>query len=800
MSAIGEHGLVWVTIAVLMLFSKRLRKWGVALIVTMLVSWLLGEHVVKVLVARPRPFYVDPTLALIVDPPSGYSMPSGHTLVAFCAATLLLFSPLGKGGKASAFAVAVLIAFSRLYLCVHNPTDVIAGALFGAAFGVLGGRLCACWTLEPGAAVRGLLRRDVSGEHVELSTIWGERVERACAPGSPSDASAPLPEHPDPQFARADYRVLNGWWDYAFVEVGSAREASNAWRDADAPDAFEGKILVPFSPEAPLSGVRRQLRPDELLWYRTEFDSHDLPHGERCLLHFEAVDYECACYVNGSKAALHVGGYEPFSVDITEALVEGANEIALCVHDASEQGPQLRGAQRLAAEGRWHTAQSGIWGSVWLEGVPETRILGMRLEASLEAESLVVVPELNDWGGRLELELREADGTLAARQSVLASADRPSAPELRVHVPHPHAWSPEDPYLYGLVVSYGSDRVQSYCAFRDVEIVRGEDGASRFCLNGSPRFLRGVLDEGSWPDGLMTAPSDDALAFDVQSAKNLGFDAVRLLVKVESMRFYYHCDRLGLLVWQDMVSGGEDPGAWQSQVKPALWRSSWGRYDDATPSHCAHLGAGDEVYRKRWREACLATVRRLANHPCICTWSLFNEGWGQFGARAAVSMVRAADPSRPVNATSGWYDQACGDYLGVIPRYREPEVYRDRRGRDGELSGVASPAAHDIRLGRAFVFSDVGGLSLHVEGHSASARPVSRGDAEDASAWRAQLRQLLERLEGLEAKGASGFFFARLSDVAGEEDGIFTYDRRVNKLETGARDVAQSAETGKDAL
>lgn len=574
--------------------------------------------------------------------------------------------------------------------------------------------------------------------------------------------------HPHPQFARASFNVLDGRWDYAIIPTD---DAAHAWRDAPPPNTWDGSILVPFSPEAPLSGVERQLHPDELLWYRRRFrasESFDAAAEQRCILHFEAVDYVCSCFVNGARVGEHVGGYLPFAFDITEALTDGENELVVCVHDPSDAGVQLRGKQRLARGGIWYTAQSGIWQSVWLEVVPQAHL-----------ESLAIDAQPDD--GQLVLQVRASSG---AKADILVTArlfdggeevgytsaapDNHGISELVLEVPNPHLWSPDDPHLYGIELAYGNDRVSSYCAFRTVTMESDEHGVRRLYLNHEPVFLRGVLDQGYWPDGLMTAPSDEALAFDVRAMREAGFNLLRKHIKVESDRWYYHCDKLGMLVWQDMVSGGAAPDPWHSSYKPTFFRSAWGRYADDNPRHFPGLASDDAAFRTEWIDTCAGAVHHLANHPSIVAWVLFNEAWGQFDARAAVELVRELDPTRPIDAVSGWYDQGCGDFLSVHNYFRPLEVYGDK-----------------ARPRRAFVISEFGGLSCHLDGHSSLASSYGYATCPNLASFREAVQRALAQADALEEAGLAGYVYTQLSDVEEETNGLLTYDRRVNKLAEG---------------
>lgn len=612
-----------------------------------------------------------------------------------------------------------------------------------------------------------------------LLTVWGERIV---------EGQASEPVHPHPQFERKGFRSLDGWWDYRIV---SCEDAQTAWRTAAPPADFEGSIRVPFSPEAPLSGVNRRLMPNELLWYRRTLPAVALPAGNRLILHFEAVDYACACLVNGERVGTHVGGYLPFSFDITDALADGENEVALCVYDPSDAGVQLRGKQKLERGGIWYTAQSGIWQTVWLEAVPEKRIESLEVDAQADAGVLELVVTVHDDESAANadptaLTVRLFDGdaeVLAAVSNVPVEAVRADtgasaagcAPQalcthrLVLDVARPHRWSPEDPHLYRIELSFGSDTVKSYCAFRTVSMEPDEHGVVRLCVNHEPRFLRGVLDQGYWPDGLLTAPSDEALAFDIETCKKLGFTMLRKHIKIESDRWYYHCDRLGMLVWQDMVSGGSPLSAWHSSYKPTFFRRSWTSCADDTPKRHRAYSAESEAYRAEWTATCAGTVAYLKNHPSIATWVLFNEAWGQFDARTAAEMVRALDPTRPIDAVSGWYDQACGDFLSVHNYFRPLEVYADR----------AQPR-------RAFVISEFGGLSYHVPDHSSLASSYGYGSFADPAAFRAAVAKALADADSLEKDGLAGFVYTQLSDVEEETNGILTYDRRINKLDGGS--------------
>ena len=652
-------------------------------------------------------------------------------------------------------------------------------------------------------------------ETAELMTPWGEAL----------DPEHVLEEHPRPTMVRERYSMLNGEWDYAIVKVAEAQaalspdegaqdepdpmdeplftrkeqkpaalspaEALKLVSSAPEPEEFDGTILVPFSPEAPLSGVGRTVQPDELLWYRAYLMAPRLAADERLVLHFEAVDWACAVYADGRLAGTHLGGYLPFDVDITPCLSgpEGLPvELSLCVYDPGSAGTQLRGKQSLEPGGIWYTAQSGIWQSVWYEVLPALHLTTVSLKGAADG-TLSVEAAYTDSRtpvlapAALDLAISDAEGAVVARASFASAV--PGRIDGSLALEGPHLWSPDDPYLYRarLVLRASddgnapTDGLESYCAFRTVEVARDVDGTPRFQLNGEPLFLKGVLDQGYWPDGLLTAPSDEALVFDIQTMRDAGFNMMRKHLKIESARWYYHCDRLGMLVWQDCVSGGGPYRAWTTSRYPTIFSSSWGAYADNTDKHRKHLSANDSSYQREWSDTRYQMEKLLDMHPSIVTWTLFNEGWGQFDSQAAAERMHRLDPTRPIDAASGWYDQHCGDYLSIHNYFRPLEVPADDTDKlDGYAAG---------RGCRAVMLSEFGGLAQPVEGHTFSANAYGYGEFESMDEWRAAVHGALDEAEGLEGQGLAGYVFTQLSDVEDELNGLMTYDRRVNKLAEG---------------
>ena len=454
----------------------------------------------------------------------------------------------------------------------------------------------------------------------------------------------------------------------------------------------------------------------------------------------------------------------------------GTVELVLCVWDPSDTGSQLRGKQRLMRGDIWYTAQSGIWQSVWYEVVSAAHLESLTLKGDMFGTLMVkasvqVSGPASAQSSTLELELALKDEF--GQDVLLATLPVDEAGEVsaELHVDDPQLWSLEIPQLYtaeavlrqdGAVV----DAARSYCAFRTVEVKADAAGVPRVYLNGAPYFVRGVLDQGYWPDGLMTAPSDEALVFDIEAMKSAGFNTLRKHVKIESERWYYHCDRLGMLVWQDSVSGGSAYSPWHTSQKPTLFSYTWGRFDDTTPSHQQALSAGNDAYQKEWTETCQEMVKLLDGHPSVGFWTLFNEGWGQFDARAATEAVRAVDATRPIDATSGWYDQGCGDFLSIHNYFRPLRAGWQRKSQGN----------------RAAIISEFGGLAQMTSGHTSLDHSYGYGDFATVEAWRMAVQRLLAEAESLQDEGLAGYIYTQVSDVEEEVNGLLTYDRKINKF------------------
>ena len=601
----------------------------------------------------------------------------------------------------------------------------------------------------------------------QLWTKWGEEVKKECE----ALDYVPLPEYPRPQMRREDYTVLNGWWEY--------RIASFSW----------GKILVPFSPESALSGVSRQLQPDEELWYRRnvqisedEFQTHRAKK-DRLLLQFGAVDQECRVYWNGHLVGSHRGGYLAFTVEVTEFVRPGANELQVICTDESDTGAEARGKQKLQPGGMFYTAQSGIWQTVWMEWVPQRSVewirimpqpdegvVRIRVRVSAQEQS---VERLDTEKGRTCTYMPEQIFiTISYEENAEEKLQISCIPSRRgtgwtdydaaITIQNAKLWNPEHPFLYDLEIRAGEDRVKSYFAMRTFSVEPDESGIPRFCLNHQPYFLNGVLDQGYWPEGLYTAPTDEALASDIKRMKECGFRLLRKHCKLEPMRWYYHCDRLGMLVWQDMVNGGETYDMNRICYLPTLLHSFQTKkgYSEAA------CGRKDRAGCEAWKRDCIQTVRQLFNVVSLAGWVIFNEGWGQFDTKEMTALVKKLDGSRPVDAASGWFDFGGADYRSEHNYFFKLQVPKKWKKNPG---------------GRAFVISEYGGLTLKIPGHIWKEQSYGYGKLSSQAEFQEQFRKLQEEIRALEKEGLSGAIYTQVSDIEEEINGIYTYDRRVRK-------------------
>ncbi|MCI6465434.1 MAG: glycoside hydrolase family 2 [Faecalicatena sp.] len=591
----------------------------------------------------------------------------------------------------------------------------------------------------------------------QLYTKWGREL-------NPEHI---LEEYPRPLLVRESYINLNGRWEYAFTKTFRR------------PEMFEGTILVPFSPESILSGVGRQLKPDEYLWYRCSF-SVSLQilreSAQHRLLHFGAVDQSCVVYINGREAVRHTGGYLPFQADITDLLIEGENELAVVVKDLSDTSYHARGKQKLKRGGMFYTAQGGIWQTVWMEDVPKNHITELIAEPDFDAGRVKMTVksekpcdmQIQIYPARMQLReeqnkgmsYREEQMNKSPTQDPLICVEGTSNKPIEIMLPEVHPWTCEAPYLYYFTVKMEKDVAQSYFAMRTFTVEKDKGGIPRICLNHQVQFQKGVLDQGYWPDGLYTAPSDEALIFDIQSMKDMGFNMIRKHIKIEPQRWYYHCDRLGMVVWQDMVNGGGQYRSWF--VTYAATVLSW-RNVKVKDCFTRLLARQEKAGRLEFIREMKETVRLLKGHPSIAAWVIFNEGWGQFQASKMTEILRNEDNTRLIDQASGWFDQGGGNLQSIHNYFFKLRI---------------RPEEH-----RATVLSEFGGYSMRKEGHSACLTQYGYGIFTDERLLNKAYRKLERDVEKLIPKGLCASVYTQLSDVEEEVNGIFTYDREVQKIQ-----------------
>ena len=557
-----------------------------------------------------------------------------------------------------------------------------------------------------------------------IRTQWGEKL----------DPQNVLPEYPRPQMVRGDWQNLNGLWDYAILPIGQT------------PDKFQGQILVPFAVESSLSGVGKSLGKDNELWYNHSFTVPAKWNGKRVLLHFGAVDWKADVWVNGVSVGSHTGGYTPFEFDITSALKKGANDIQVRVWDPTDDGYQPRGKQVNRPEGIWYTPVSGIWQTVWLEAVPQQYIKQVKTTPDLDRKSFrIEVPVCGAQPeDRIEVALFDGDTQVAKGSSLHGAA-------VELSVAEPKLWSPESPFLYDMKVSLVRngkkiDEVESYTAMRKFSIGRDADDIVRLELNNEPVFQFGPLDQGWWPDGLYTAPTDEALIYDIQKTKDFGFNMIRKHVKVEPARWYAHCDRIGIIVWQDMPNGDK--------------MHEWNQRDYFTGADLTRTPQSEAIYFKEWKEI----MDYLYSYPCIGVWVPFNEGWGQFKTEETANLTKQYDGTRLVNAASGGNHYTCGDMLD-IHSYPGPE-----------------PFLYDAR--RANVIGEYGGIGYVVKGHVWEAdRNWGYIRFNTSKEVTDEYVKYAQELKKLALKGFTGAVYTQTSDVEIEVNGLMTYDRKVIKVD-----------------
>lgn len=559
-----------------------------------------------------------------------------------------------------------------------------------------------------------------------ISTQWSEQV-------NPDNV---LPEYPRPIMERTEWKNLNGLWDYAIIEKGK-----------HAPSVFDGKILVPFAVESSLSGVAKTVGAEKELVYRRSFDVPSSWKGKRVLLHFGAVDWKTDVWVNDVKVGSHTGGFTPFSFDITEALQGKNNTLLVKVWDPTDKGYQPRGKQVSRPEGIWYTPVTGIWQTVWLEPVSESYIQDLRITPDIDNSLLSLKALVKDATSKdlVEVKVFEGQQLVAQGKSINGECVQVAMPE------NAKLWSPESPFLYTLKVSLKQggklvDEVSSYAAMRKYSSKRDANGIVRLELNNKPLFQFGPLDQGWWPDGLYTAPTDEALLYDIQKTKDFGFNMIRKHIKVEPARWYTYCDKLGIIVWQDMPSGDRNP-EWQNR-----------KYFEGT--EMKRSAESEACYRKEWKEI----MDALYSYPCIGTWIPFNEAWGQFKTPEIVEWTKQYDPTRLVNPASGGNHYTCGDMLD-LHNYPAPELY-----------------LYDAQ--RATVLGEYGGIGWVVQGHIWEPdRNWGYIQFNSSKEVTDEYVKYAEKLYDLIPRGFSAAVYTQTTDVEVEVNGLMTYDRKVIKLD-----------------
>ena len=543
---------------------------------------------------------------------------------------------------------------------------------------------------------------------------------------------------------RPQWLNLNGLWDYAITK-----------KDAPLPKTFDGKILVPFAIESSLSGVGKTIKADQSLWYERKFQIPEDWKGKNVLLNFGAVDWKAEVFVNGNKIGEHTGGYTPFSFNITKNLKDGENSLAVRVWDSTGNGLP-RGKQIENPRGIFYTSVSGIWQTVWLEPVSASHISGLKITPDLDSSSFDIKVDSDDKSATATIKVLD-NGKVVAQTTAAANKTA------NIPVKNPKLWWPKSPFLYDLEITLSNkggeqvDSVKSYAAMRKFSIAKhGRFGGVDFTLNNKKFFTFGPLDQGWWPDGLYTAPTDEALKFDIQRTKDLGFNSIRKHVKVEPARWYTHCDRLGMVVWQDMPSMFGEGNGWQPR--------GFFQGEERTVSK-----KFEETYRKEWKEI----MESLHSYPCIAIWVPFNEAWGQFKTKEITEWTKSMDPSRLVNSASGGNYFDCGDIV--------------------DSHDYGNPIMYMFNNQKVNVVGEYGGIGCAVDGHLwVKDKNWGYGKMRSQEEVTKRFVELTNRFIDMTKYGCFGAIYTQTTDVEIEVNGLFTYDRKVLKVdEEKVREVNQ---------
>ncbi len=549
-------------------------------------------------------------------------------------------------------------------------------------------------------------------------TKWGEDLNKNC----------PLSEYPRPQFKRDSYLNLNGIWQCEFCE------------SEEIPSKFSYDIVVPFSPETPLSGVNRMLKLNEYLIYNKKFDLPDDFNKGKVFIHFGAVDQIAKVYLNGRFVGVHHGGYTPFSFEVSY-LIQEHNTLNVVVRDLTEKNEYSRGKQKTNRGGIWYSAQSGIWQTVWLESTPDEYIPNVRITPDLDNQTVTF----------------EADGNITVQKLIYDGENLiADTTDTVVKLENVKEWSPENPFLYDVVFKYKDDEVRSYFGMRKFSVGTDDNGMPRLMLNNKPYFMNGLLDQGYYPDGFLTPPSNKAMEFDVKSVKNLGFNMLRKHIKIEPMLWYHYCDVNGIIVWQDMINGGGNYGLEVSAI-PFVGIN----LDDSNYNTFKRTSLeARKLYYKELEEM----ITALYNCPCIAVWVPFNEGWGQFDSNYAYTLVKAMDSTRIVDSASGWHDRGQTDVISKHIYFTPIKVHSGNK---------------------PWCLTEFGGLSTRVKGHTFNNKMFGYKIFNSKQGLTKAYKNLFEKTIIPQIKdGLSATVYTQVTDVEDELNGLFTYDRRVQKIDT----------------
>ena len=542
----------------------------------------------------------------------------------------------------------------------------------------------------------------------------------------------PLQEYPRPQLKRDSYMNLNGLWQYAIRPI-----------DVEFDGKYDGDILVPFSPEAMLSGVNRTVTPDDLLYYNLEFEVEDSFISDKTILHFTAVDYACNVILNGQGIGSHTGGFYPFDLDITAAVRPGTNVLQVEVADPSNQGVGAKGKQNESPNTIWYTPQSGIWGTVWMESVSDDYISDLKITTDIDNDTVTIIPTTTAKDFTIEI-YDSGKQIIKTKETTIKLTDY-------------ELWSPENPKLYDVIIKTKNDKVESYFGMRKFGIGTDENNIKRLFLNNKPYFHNGVLDQGYWSDGMLTPPTDEALLYDIKMLKDMGFNMIRKHIKIEPLRWYYYCDKIGMLVWQDMVNGGN--GSYNPFCIAII---PFFNINVNDTKHYKFFGRESSEGRAEYERDLERTINLLKNQTSIAMWVPFNEGWGQFDSKRITNKIKEMDPTRTVDSSSGWHDNG-NDFVSKHIYFYPIYVPRDER---------------------CYLLSEFGGYSKPTPGHMYTKALFGYHMYPTKGMLQRAYKKLFEkRIIANIPKGLSATVYTQVSDIEGEINGLITYDRKVEKFD-----------------